>query len=223
MLLTKSHLWIYLLPAILIGIVFFAFGSLFPNTIETSELSSKNWFLTSYYTLLNWIISFGHTIGGFLYKFIILSLFSPFNSLLSEKVDNLVTGSKFNRGIGLMFRNLFRTIAILSVSTILYLATVVAWWIVSKLLGLHVLDSVAYFFISAYFIGFSFFDYSLERYHKGISSTLQFGFKNKITVLLSGLIFSLIYLIPEVGIIFAPFFVTINSSIVYLQMEGKLI
>lgn len=215
-------MWIYLVPAILIGIVFYIFGSFFPDSIETVETESSNWISSIFRSSVNWLISLGSSIGDFMYKFIILSLFSPFNSLLSEKVDNSLTDSKFDGGVNLMIRNLFRTIAILAVSTGLYLITVFCWWIISKIVGLHSLDSVVYFFISAYFIGFSFFDYSLERYDKGISSTLNWGFKNKITVLLSGLIFSLICLTPKIGIIFAPFFVTLNSTLVYLQIEKKL-
>lgn len=221
-LLAKPNLWIYLVPAIVIGIIFHIFGSFFPDSLETVNAESSNWFSNSFQSSVNWLISFGSSIGDFMYKFIILSLFSPFNSLLSEKVDNSMTDSKFDGGVGLMIRNLFRTIAILAVSTGLYLITIFCWWLISKIIGLHALDSVVYFFISAYFIGFSFFDYSLERYDKGISRTLQFGFKNKITVLLSGLIFSLIYLIPKIGIIFAPFLVTLNSTLVFLQIENKL-
>lgn len=221
-LLAKPNLWLYLVPAILLGIVFYIFGSFFPDSIETANAESSGWISNTFRISLNWFLSFGSSVGDFLYKFIILSLFSPFNSLLSEKVDNSLTDSKFNGGVRLMLRNLFRTIAILAVSTGLYLITVFCWWIISKIIGLHALDSVVYFFISAYFIGFSFFDYNLERYDKGISSTLQFGFKNKITVLLSGLIFSLICLTPKIGIIFAPFFVTLNSTLVYLQIEKKL-
>lgn len=219
-LLAKPNLWIYLVPAIVIGILFYILGSFFPNNIEAVE--SSNWISNGFQYSVNWLISFGSSIGDFMYKFIILSLLSPFNSLLSEKVDNSMTDSKFDGGVSLMIRNLFRTIAILAVSTGLYLIAIFCWWLTSKIIGLHALDSVVYFFISAYFIGFSFFDYSLERYDKGISSTLQFGFKNKITVLLSGLIFSLIYLIPKIGIIFAPFLVTLNSTLVFLQIENKL-
>lgn len=221
-LLSKPNLWVYLIPAAIIGIIFFTIGSFFPNSIETVNTESTNWFSTAYHSSINWLLSVGSYIGDFLYKFIILSLFSPFNSLLSEKVDNAVTNSKFNGGINLMIRNLFRTIAILAVSTALYLVAILIWWIISKIIGLQSLDSIVYFFISAYFIGFSFFDYSLERYDKGISSTLNWGFKNKISVLLSGLIFSLICLTPKIGIIFAPFFVTLNSTLVYLQIEKKL-
>ncbi len=221
-LLTKLNLWLYLVPAILIGIIFYFFGSFFPKSIESVNQESNNWFSNAFRSSINWLLAFGASVGDFLYKFIILSLFSPFNSLLSEKVDNLVTDSKFDGGVRLMIKNLFRTIAILAVSTGLYLIVVFCWWVISSVLGLQALNPVVYFFISAYFIGFSFFDYSLERYDKGISSTLQFGFKNKITVLLSGLIFSLIYLIPKIGIIFAPFLVTLNSTLVYLQIEKKL-
>jgi CysZ protein len=222
-LLAKPNLWIYLLPAILIGIIFYGIGSFFPEPSETAQnVASNNWFSKVFHTSLNWVLSIGQSIGDFLYKFILLTLFSPFNSLLSEKVDNSVTNAKFNGGVRLMIRNIFRTISILSVSTGLYLVAIFIWWIISKITGIHALDSIVYFFISAYFIGFSFFDYSLERYEKGISSTLQFGFKYKISVLLSGLIFSCIYLIPVIGIIFAPFFVTLNSTLVYLQLENKL-
>lgn len=221
-LLAKPNLWIYLVPAILIGIFFYVFGSFFPDSIETVHTESNNWFSNALRSSLNWLLSFSSSVGDFIYKFIILTLFSTFNSLLSEKVDNLLTNSKFDGGVRLMIRNLFRTIAILAVSTGLYLIAIFCWWFISKIVGLHSLDSVVYFFISAYFIGFSFFDYSLERYDKGISSTMKWGFKNKITVLLSGLIFSLICLTPKIGIIFAPFFVTLNSTLVYLQIEKKL-
>jgi CysZ protein len=96
------------------------------------------------------------------------------------------------------------------------------WYILALIFNFHVLDNIIYFVIGAFFIGFSFYDFSLERYGVGFFGTVEFGFERMLYMLLTGSVFSLIYMIPLVGLILAPFFVTILSTIVYTKMNQKI-
>ena len=84
------------------------------------------------------------------------------------------------------------------------------------------LDELIYFLITSFFIGFSFYDFSLERYGVGFFGTIEFGFDKMAYMLVTGFLFSLIYLIPQLGLIFAPFLITIISTVVYLKLKDKI-
>jgi CysZ protein len=96
------------------------------------------------------------------------------------------------------------------------------WYILAWIFNFHVLDNIVYFVIGAFFVGFSFYDFSLERYGVGFFGAVEFGFERMLYMLLTGSVFSLIYLIPIVGLILAPFLVTILSTIVYTKMNRKI-
>lgn len=221
--LSQPVLWKYLLPALLIALVFFGFYTLYKNILGLVDLFSGIPLIGGVlFRISSWLLDGTYAVGDFMYKFIILTLLSPINCLLSQRTDNEITGARFDGGLGLMIRDFFRAIAVIGISLLMYFTAIVLWWSISGILGLGLIDKIVYFCISAFFIGFSFFDYSLERYRKGIMTTFEFGFRNFESVLISGLIFSLIYLIPFVGLIAAPFLVTIISTMVYLKINNKI-
>ena len=88
--------------------------------------------------------------------------------------------------------------------------------------GLDALDPYMYHIIAAFFFGFSFYDFALERYQEGVGSSLYFAFEKPIAMILTGTIFLLIYKIPYVGIPIAPVLAIMVSTVVYLYDQKKL-
>ena len=95
------------------------------------------------------------------------------------------------------------------------------YWIFSWIFGFGFMDTVMYFLIAAFFLGFSFYDYSLERYGVGVFGTIGYAFKNMLTMILTGSIFLLIFEIPYIGIPIAPGIAVMVATIVYLYRENK--
>jgi CysZ protein len=91
------------------------------------------------------------------------------------------------------------------------------YWAVTGIIGFHLIDTPVYFLIAAFFYGFSFYDYSLERERIGISGSMNYAFKNSVLILLTGIVFLLSYKIPFIGVIIAPVLTTMISTIVYLK------
>jgi CysZ protein len=141
---------------------------------------------------------------------------------LSEKVDNEVTGAKFDGGFVRVMKDIGRAIFLLFFTLMLNFLAMFIWYVLAWIFNFHVLDNIVYFVIGAFFVGFSFYDFSFERYGVGFFGAVEFGFERMLYMLLTGSVFSLIYLIPIVGLILAPFLVTILSTIVYTKMNQKI-
>jgi len=204
--LSQGKFWLYLVPALIVASVFYAISSFFELVLGNSGFMGE---------IFQWLTKMTYT-------FVILTLLSPVNCLLSEKVDNEITGARFNGGLVRIINDMFRSIAIVIISSLLYLVIFGTWSMISWILGLQSINPVMYFVLSSFFYGFAFYDYSYERYEMEIWATFRFGFSKFSHLLITGCMFNLIYLIPHVGLILAPFLLTIVSTTVFLKMNGKI-
>lgn len=144
-------------------------------------------------------------LGGY----IILIFMSPVFAILSEKTETALTGKTypFNgeqwmrdmvRGIILVFRNVFIELGIIVAIFILSFIPVIGWLVA-------IFSTVILIFVSAYFYGFSYMDYTLERKKLSISESVKFVRRHKGIAVSNGLIFALAMIIPLCGTIVAPF------------------
>lgn len=154
-----------------------------------------------------------------LFIFFILTLLSPFNTILGEKIDADLTGNKYPFDVIRIINDLIRMIFIVLIAIILEFLFLGVYWIIAKITGIHFLDDAMYFIIAAFFYGFSFYDYSLERYQLGVFKSLNFAFSNILMVTLSGCIFLGLYNIPYLGVILAPVLTTMISTFVYIKQK----
>jgi len=221
--LAKGKFWGYLIPSVAISLVFLVIYALIRLLFGAIDLLHLIPFIGTYIESgLQGIQSLVNFIMIESYAFFILTLLSPINCLLSEKVDNEITGAKFSGGIVRILTDLLRTVMIVLVALFLNLVVMGLWWLISSMTGFHALDEPIYFLIGAFFIGFSFYDFSLERYSIPNFGSWQFGFSHAPYMLLTGTLFSLIFSIPYLGIMLAPFLVTIFSTIVYLKLSNRI-
>lgn len=153
-------------------------------------------------------------IAGFLiFKYVLLIFISPLMGPLSAKVETIITGrseeNKFSlkqlsyemiRGIRLALRNITREIGL----TIFLL-----------LLGLIPLFTIfvtpLIFLVQAYYIGFSSFDYFLER-RTNIAQSIQYVKRHRWQAIGNGTAFLLLLFIPFIGLFLAPVLGTIAAT-----------
>jgi CysZ protein len=221
--LTKGKIWLYIIPSLAVALFFYSIFSFFHSISEGAKVAEDVPFVGAYLsggvrTFIDVLVF----VTDEFYKFFILTLLSPVNCLLSEKVDNDLTGAHFQGGITRILKDVLRAIFLLFFTLMLNLLAMTLWWLFTWITGFHAIDFCMYFLIGAFFIGFSFYDFSLERYNVGFFGTVEFGFERILYLICTGALFSLIYLIPWFGIILAPFIVTILSTIVYLKMNRKI-
>jgi CysZ protein len=212
--------WIYLIPGFLISLLFWDINQ------EFSFLKNQNYKADG---IIDFFSNFSSNISHFLhfflheiYKFIILTILSPIYCLLSEKVDNEFTGDKFNFNLYRFLVEVIRAFFNICISLFLNMWFIGIWFLISLITGFHQLDTLIYFLISSYFVGFACYDYSMERYRVGVFSSWRFIRKNRLNTLITGVLFYFIFYIPLIGICLAPFLITIISTIVYLIKIDKL-
>lgn len=147
------------------------------------------------------------------YKYIIFAMMSPFLAILSEKVEEKLAGTTypFNlkqyikdiiRGLRINFRNMF----------------VEFFWIFLMLIASFIplvglITPFILFYISSYFYGFGFIDYSLERYKFSVAQSVQFVRQNKGFAFANGFMFYVIFLIPILGLLVAPAYSCVAAAI----------
>lgn len=218
----KGKYLIYFLPGLVVGLIFF------PIFFTTETISDSLSFVENIPLIGNFLNTLiGGTFGiiQFIFlqafTFFILTVLSPFNTLLSEKIESDICGKEFNFNLGHIFSDVFRMILIVILSLLLEFAIAGIYWLISSILSLDFIDEIVYFLIGAFFFGFSFYDYSLERDRKGVSASLKFSFSNILSVTITGCFFLIIYKIPWIGVIASPVLATMISTHVYLALRTK--
>lgn len=222
--LSKGNFLIYFLPGVIITLFFVMIYSVV-GTIFGATTESTGWFAVAF-TKVGSVIDF---ILTQFYIFIVLTILSPFNTLLSEKLDTKLTGQKFSFSIIRLFNDLIRMALIVLFSLLIQLVAISIWWFFCWIFGIS--DTVIYqlfaFLIASFFFGFTFYDHSLERYEINVFGSIGFAFSNIFLVTLTGIAFKLLYYFPYIwnvsyiGIIIAPVLTTMIATIVYLKISNK--
>ncbi|WP_430809372.1 MULTISPECIES: EI24 domain-containing protein [unclassified Carboxylicivirga] len=140
-------------------------------------------------------------VGGYL----IIILLSPVFALLSEKTEEIITGRKipfdFRQFISDIMRGVLLALRNLAVELGLTLMLIILSFV--PLIGYF--TPLALFLVSAYFYGFSFLDYTFERKRFKLDYSVRFMRRNRGLAVGSGFVFSLVLLIPYVGVMLAGF------------------
>lgn len=229
--LKSNRYWGYFVPGVLVLIIYLiaeGFLRLLFGTGPTAE--TTHWFAkyvgggwAKVGSVLDFIITQA-------YIFFVITLLSPFNTLLSEKLDCQLTGQAFTFSLKRMVHDLMRMLLIVTIALILELLILFVWWLIAKILGFNgtFFYSIISMLVGAFFYGFSFYDHSLERYKVSVSESLNYAFKNMNIVLITGLFFKAMYYfpyiwdMPTIGIVLSPVLTTMLSTVVYLYYRGIL-
>ena len=142
---------------------------------------------------------------------IIMIIFSPLLSFLSEKVDNIITGNDFHFEWKPFFSDILRGIFISTRNMVIEIAVVIIMLIVSFIPIIGWFTPVVLFLVSSYFYGFSFIDYTNERKGLSVSESVKYVRKNKGIAYSNGSVFSLFLLVPFCGASIAAFVSVIST------------
>ena len=220
--LAKGKYILFFIPGLLISLLFWKlFG-------WTSNMEHQNYFEgeEGVSSFLNSTLQGSFHVFGFLLNqlqiFLLLTVLSPLFTWLSEKTDEQLTGNKAQFDIIQFVTEFFRMLGIVVISLILEGVILLIYTIISSLFNLEWLDSYVAFCVAAYFYGFAFYDYSLERYQIGIFTSLSFARQKAMLNFVTGICFSFIALIPIVGMAVAPVVATILATYVFLADHQKI-
>ena len=157
---------------VLLGFGIFAVGSYFADMLVdmAGELLEESPFLITIFSTFIIIVIriLLFIIFGLWGGYVVVVIMSPFLAYVSEKTETILSGREYKfdfpqfihdifRGIALAVRNMFMEFLI---SIVIFFLPVIP--IIGALTSVTV-GTVFLFFVSAYFYGFSFIDYTLER------------------------------------------------------------
>lgn len=220
--LSKGKYLTFFIPGLIVGLFYYwAFSSTEELNESVSSYEGSNMVVDFFVWILQGAIGVGQAFLLVIFQFFVLTILSPFNSFLSEKFDADLTGRKFETGFVRILNDLLRAILVAIIALFLELIFMGVWWILSWLPLIGLLDPIMYFLIASFFFGFAFYDYSLERHNIGTFRSLGFAFSKMGHMIISGSIFTLIFMIPIAGIILAPVLVTLISTGVYIKLHEK--
>jgi len=219
--LSKGRFLLYFIPGILVTLIYAYFIWRAQEADQFFEIESK-------YDWLNYIfgsIDEGVSIFIDLYRalleqvyiFVVLTVLAPVNTLLGEKLDQRISGKESKGGFIRFINDFIRMIFVVIIALFLELIFIAIYWVISSLFGFpELINTIFYFVIAAFFFGFAFYDFALERYAKGVFSSLGFAFSHALGMIVLGSLFLGIYAIPWVGILLSPVLTIMISTVAYL-------
>lgn len=222
----KGNFLLYFIPGAVLTIIYLWITYTAGNIKDTFLLESDDsWYSWATGTInygVNGFFGFLGFIGDQIYIFAVITLLSPFNTVLSEKLENKLIGTNHKSSLARFINDIIRMIFIVILAITLEFSCLAVYWFISFIFGLGLIDTLMYFLISAFFFGMSFYDFSLERDEIGVFGTVGFAFSNILSMLLTGSLFLIIYNIPVIGIPISPVITVMISTIVYLYISNKL-
>lgn len=166
--------------------------------------------------MVHWLSTATLLFTTLIFEFVIITLFSPLMAMLAEHTETSINGKIFNFSFAKMLRDLMRTVGILFTGFVFSVLVILVWKLISWIGNIHVITPYIILIVKAFFIGFSFIDYSLERQGYSISSSWKFAINKTVLMLVIGGLFTLIFSIPIFGVMFAPFVTTIVATLLFL-------
>lgn len=220
-LLKGKFLWFFI-PGLIVGLIYFYFQwqaqrlqESITNVTDAVPIvgSAISWAIDGVAEIFNLITSE-------FYKFVVLVILSPVNCILSEKFDSYLTGKEYKFDLVRLLNDFLRMILIVISALLMEYIFLGIWLIFSWILPDFIGETV-FFLIASFFIGFSFYDYSMERYGMNFFKSWGMGFSKMSYMLITGGIFTLMIKIPAVGIIAAPVLITMLSTATYILLNKK--
>lgn len=216
------------MPVLIGAILYYFLGHwLFVDVLDYANQWIKNYFSASgwssffYYLLVGFLVVCFYFILSWFFVLIVSVFASPFNDLMSKRVENIVVSGKISP-LGEQLSGMFSGLIFTIFNEIKKLVFILLFTTFAWVLSLVPLLTPVSFFLSALLMCASYLDYSWSRHNMRPSRC--FGdIKDQLFVhTISGLIFFALVAIPIVNILSMPFAVVYFSRLFSLRAKGKV-
>ncbi|MBK6831475.1 MAG: EI24 domain-containing protein [Flavobacteriales bacterium] len=185
----------------------------------------KSWLNGARETVVSWILRLA--VGYVLFianKYIVLVLLSPLLAYASERAEEIVTGRVFPFSFPQLMKDALRGALIAIRNGVLEVAISIGIWVLTLFVPILVPFSfIILFLVSAYFYGFSMFDYVFERRRMRISESVHAVNSQRGAVIANGIFFSLLMKIPLIGLMLAPVMASVGAVLATVKKEGTAV
>ena len=221
-LLFQGHFLLYFIPGLVIAILFYIYLFVIESVGSLVGLISYTPWIGAYMeTATNSVFSWVNSLSLFIYQFTIITLLSPFHTMLSQGVETLEKGIKLPSNWSKVFNDILRTMGVVIVGGMIYFFIYLIWTAFAFLFGLSILSPFVSAVLIGFFTGFNSYDYSLERHGVSVIKSWVYAFRNPFQMILTGGIFTFLLFIPLLGVVVAPVLLTMVGTINYLRMEER--
>ncbi|PWH86138.1 EI24 domain-containing protein [Brumimicrobium oceani] len=219
-LLLKGHFLVFFIPGLVIALFFF----LYLLTIDTVEgffglLNHTPWIGNYMGTAVDSVFSWVNSISIYFYQFTIITLLSPFHTVLSQRVETNENNKLYSSGPLQFIKDILRTIGVAVVGGLIYSSLFLLWTVIAWTFELSFLSPIISAILIAFFTGFNSYDYALERHNVTVKESWKFAFRNPTQMILTGLIFTGLLYIPIIGVVVAPVLLTMVGTINYIRIN----
>lgn len=153
-------------------------------------------------------------------KYIVLILLSPMLAYASERTERILTGRDYPFSWRQLMKDVLRGVLIALRNGVLELFVVIGCWVVTLFFPpLALLTAPFLFIVSAWFYGFSMFDYVSERRRLRMSESIDALKANRGMVLMNGALFALVMKLPLLGMMFGPVMAAVAASMAVVEKE----
>ena len=153
-----------------------------------------------------------------IYKSLLLIILSPILSYISERVETYLTGEKFEFGLKKNISFLKRGVSIGFRSFVKQMIASILIMFLGFIFPINLSIPFLVFIVQAYFTGFSFMDYTLERHELSPVDSLKFLKRKRVYATLSGVIFTMLFFIPFIGPFLAPLLTCVAVTKITLEL-----
>ena len=216
----KHKLILYILIPLAFFAVFYAIGHNFEDASKELELAyaslneDVNWFAKIWMKIkqmFTGVFAFLFLKAPVYLSFILLS---PFLAVLSEKVEEKITSKIYVFDLKQLIVDVVKGIRIAIRNIIREWFFYMIWVIIASLIGLSEYNKYALLIIGFYYYGFNFMYYILERQRLSVMDSVKFVKKHSGMAFALGLVFSLLFIIPNgYGIIVAPMLAIVAATL----------
>jgi len=153
-------------------------------------------------------------------KYVVLIMLSPLLAYASELAEEKITGRSFPFNAVQLLKDAGRGILIALRNGFLELSITLLLWTVTFFMPLLIpVSAVLLFLVSAYFYGFSMFDYAFERRRMRVTESVRKVNANLGMVLANGALFSLLSKLWIVGLVCVPLMAAVGATLALVEKE----
>jgi len=155
-----------------------------------------------------------------IYKSILLIIYSPVLAYLIEIVEKKYKGINEPFRMEQLLKDTVRGVILAIRGLCIEWFAVLVLFIIAFIPIINIIQPVLLWFVSAYFLGVSMLDYTLEKKGMNVSQSILYSKKNKSLAIGIGSSFQLLFLIPFFGWMFAPTYSVVAAYFAVEELEN---
>lgn len=222
-LLGQGKFLVYFIPGILVSFFFFLLVSIFHFIFGLLDYAGEiPWIGSSLRTGVAAMDTWSEVALIYILQFVILTLLSPFNTLLSEKLENEITGSTFNSGWSQIVKDIIRMMGILLIGLLVDVVLYILWDL--TIANIFNVDSITPFYlllINSFWFGFAFYDFSMERHKISSKDSYGYALKHFGYMILTGVIFTFLLRLPYLGVAIGSVLMTMVATLNFINIKAR--